>query len=202
MAIEIKITPRRIERVILLLIIFVLLGALYHYGYNSDCTPGLALEEATATNEVAEVKETEATVEEEIVEKEPEPEIEPTTSSGNLNGKITMTVSSLDVDKEGDLWIIDDFDISVSNGKDETQNNIVLNFYRPYTKDEKEFAGAFKPLNSNPITLPPIISGGTYTNSFRLSIPMKMYSNEDHTVKFEILQGSKSLVKIEKTVNP
>tara|TARA_Y100000310_G_scaffold91953_1_gene89490 strand:+ start:7574 stop:8209 length:636 start_codon:yes stop_codon:yes gene_type:complete len=203
MAIEIKITPRKIERTILIIIILVLLGALYQYGYKTSVceTPSETTEEVVPEAE----PETEATVEEEVVEPTPEPVVAaptPSTTSGNLDGKVKLTVSSLDVDKEGDIWIIDDFNVRIANGKDGTISNLKLNFYKPYNKDEIEFAQAFKPLNSNPISIPPIISAGSYSNSFRLTIPMKMYTNEEHTVKFEIIQEGKVMATVKKTVHP
>ena len=204
MVIEIKITPRRIERTIFLLIIAFLLVALYYYGYDNTGLPSIVGD--TETIELSEgeeeteqtTEETDETVSETVVEPEPE-EIVATTSSGATDGKITVSIGKISQDLEGEKRIIKNFQMSVTNGKEEHLSGLKVDIIE-YDKDDigQAYAKAFKPSNKD-ISIAPIPSGGTSSNVYLLSPLATIFGKGQ--LKFVVKHKGNTLEEITKSVD-
>jgi hypothetical protein len=202
--IEIKITPRKIERWTYILIILLLLGALYYYGFRGcDCAQPSIATEGEEIDAIPEVQE-----DTEVVEKvvKPTPAPKPVDTSGIYDGKIRTSVKNIDFSSSGDAdtWRVDEIVVSVTNGKETTQTGIQVDIYKYGPEDDPEIRKVFKPLNHpKSIDIGPVIAGGTVSRKLSLTNPALLY-DKGKTYDFKIVfkQNSDIIGTVTKKVTP
>ncbi len=187
MAIEIKITPRKVERAVLIAIIILLVGYIYYYSPQCEnapaVTPPKVVDNATAPKD---------TVKEESVKPAPAP----STTTGLTDSKITMEIPKLDAVKDGERYNISSFSLLVRNGKTAHLTGVTLDLTK-YEKVDIEEGVTLKPhVNIKIGTIP---SGGSASNTFRLTPSLKLYGTGK--LKFELKQGATVLATVTKDIS-
>ncbi|MDP7115995.1 MAG: hypothetical protein QF632_05070 [Candidatus Woesearchaeota archaeon] len=202
MTLEIKLTPRKLERIVLLAIIIILLGALYYYGYD-QCnafgnTP--ASENETSSGETTDTEEeSDDTTEDSTPASDPEttPAPQASSSSGTLDGKLAISIADFDVDPVDDSYDIKKVKISVRNGKESHLSGLSVDITK-YDKVDigSEWEATMQP-NVKDLKISAIPSGGSISNTYSISIPAVHGKGK---LKFVFKQNNKKLEEINKNV--
>ncbi len=185
MAIEIELTPRKLERIVFMVIILIFMSTTIYYSYKySQCSGG---ETDNITGDViglSEVEEKEKTKVEEVIKTEPETKTE-TTAKKDLSGNVDITIAvpiSYTI-KESAVYkkaVISSLSFIIYNGLD-SNLQMKVKIYHSNSKTSEEY-------NGNPRTtleFPAIGAGDHKTKTFFDISGLNLYNFElDQSLKF------------------
>lgn len=194
MVIEIKVTPRRIERFFFVVLLMVFMTTTILYAYRLDKAQGAAGAAITGevileTNVVAE------TVEEELFEVILEPEVEEEVKTIDLSGELSIDIGPLKYDFiESGIYkkaVIERLSFVVDNGLDED-----LDMYVKVFAFDKNSPDSHKNYPKDTINFSVIASGSRMAKTYEIK-NLNLYNTElAKTIKFEFYNEDDKLLKL------